>query len=161
MLHQVPDTIKRSSEVLTQRHPNSVDVLVFRKMFPRDEDNDETTHRTVGGAMTFADEDEAEYELTRLGAGKMLFLGRILGSDWAVNGLDYGENDVAAYIVPVGDDKFVVKNEDRVVWIMAGFAKHFQVFQTTSPIQMPMARLNVYHLQPLEQPYDYEAGDIT
>lgn len=161
MLHQVPQAINRAARVMTLRHPNAVDVLLYRKTFTHDEDDTPDNPRTVGGMMTFGDEDLAEYEMRQVGAGKMLFLGRISGSDFAVNGLDFGENDVAAYIEPNDEDTFTVKNEDRVVWIGAGFAKHFQVLGTTSPIQMPLARVAVYHLQPLEQPYDFENGDMT
>ncbi len=161
MLEQVPSAINKAARIMTIRHPNAVDVLIYRKTFTYDEDDNHANHRTIGGMMSLADEDLAEYELSQIGAGKMLFLGRILGSDFAVNGLDFGENDVAAYIEPINENEFVVKNEDRIVWIMAGFAKHFQVLGTTSPIQMPMARVTVYHLQPLEQPYEFEDGDIT
>lgn len=161
MLNQVPQAINRAARVMTLRHPNAVDVWVYRKTFTHDEDNQPDNPLTVGGMMTFGDEDLADYELVKVGVGKMLFLGRISGSDFAVNGLDYGENDIAAYIEPLNENEFVVKNNDRVVWIEAGFAKHFQVFGTTSPLQMPMTRVTVYHLQPLEQPYDFESRDIT
>lgn len=161
MLTQVPYAVNRAARVMTLRHPNTVDVLVYRKTFHHDEDNNPGNLRTVGGMMTLADEDLAQYELLQVGEGKMLFLGRISGSDFAVNGLDFGENDVAAYIEPLKENDFTVKNEDRIVWIGAGFAKHYQVLGTTSPIQMPMSRVAVYHLQPLEQPYDFSDGDMT
>ena len=161
MLNQVPNAVNRAARIMTLRHPNAVDVLVYRKIFTYNEDNNFTNPRTVGGMMTLADEDLAEYELLQVGSGKMLFLGRIAGSDFAANGLDFGENDVAAYIEPLEENAFFVKNEDRIVWIGAGFAKHYQVLGTTSPIQMPMARVAMYHLQPLEQPYDFVDGDMT
>lgn len=161
MLTQVPSAINRAARAMTLRHPNAVDVLVYRKTHTHDEDNNPDNPRTIGGMMTLGDEDLAEYELTQIGEGKMLFLGRILGSDFAVNILDYGENDVTAYIEPLAENAFTVKNEDRIVWIGAGFAKHYQVLGTVSPIQMPMARVAAYHLQPLEQPYDFDNGDMT
>lgn len=161
MLTQVPSAINRAARAMTLRHPNAVDVLVYRKTYTHDEDSNPDNPRTIGGMMTLGDEDLAEYELTQIGEGKMLFLGRILGSDFAVNILDYGENDVTAYIEPLADNAFTVKNEDRIVWIGAGFAKHYQVLGTVSPIQMPMARVAAYHLQPLEQPYDFDNGDMT
>ncbi|UBQ53886.1 hypothetical protein JF634_12165 [Simonsiella muelleri] len=155
MLTQIPHAINKSSRLLTLRHPNAVDVWVYRKIFTRQ------NPETLGGALVLSNEDEDEYELIKIGEGKMLFLGRISGSDFAVNTLDYGENDVVAYIVPLNENEFEPKNDDRIIWIGHGFAKHYQIHDTASSIQMPMARMTVFHLQPLEQPFDFENGDIT
>ena len=109
MLTQIPHAINKSSRLLTLRHPNAIDVWVYRKIFTRQ------NPETLGGALVLSNEDEDEYELIKIGEGKMLFLGRISGSDFAVNTLDYGENDVVAYIVPLNENEFEPKNDDRIM----------------------------------------------
>lgn len=160
MLLQVPDAIRRSSRLMVLRNPMSVDVLVYRKQILRDEDADADNQSTLGGMMMLANEDEADYTLEPIGGGKMQFLGRIAGSEYAVNGLDYGENDAVCYIEPEIENAFTVKKEDRVFWVMDGIIKAFQVLNVISPIQMPESRLAVYHIQPLEQPFEYEADAV-
>lgn len=159
MLTKIPDAIRKSSRLMVLRHPNAVDVLVYRKTFLRDEDENGENPRTLGGFVSVADEDESEYELQKIGEGKMLFLGRILGSEYALNGLDFADEDMAAYVESLDDD-FTVQKEDRVVWVMAGFAKAYQVASVQSPLQMPESRLQVYHLQPLELDFNFDESEI-
>lgn len=151
MLNQVNESIRNSSRLLTLRHPNAVDVAVYRKVFTRNDGDNDDSVRTLGGALFLANEDEADYEVELLGAGKMLFLGRVGGSDFAVDGLNYGDDEISAYIEPVIPNEFQVKKEDRVFWIMPNFTKEYQVKGVGSPSQFPSSRLAVYRLQPIEQ----------
>lgn len=159
MLTNIPDAIKKSSRLMVLRHPNAVDVWVYRKTYLRDEDSDSANARTLGGFVSLADEDEFEYELNKIGEGKMLFLGRILGSEYALNGLDYADEDMAAYVESLDDD-FVLQKQDRVIWVMAGFAKAYQVASIQSPLQMPENPLKVVHLQPLELSFDFDESEV-
>ena len=147
MLNQVAHAIARSSRLLVLRQTNAFHILLFRKAFTRPE------HQTVGGMMTLAAEDEADYEWQLVGKGKMLILGRMAGGDWAINNLDYGENEINAYIEPLEYNAFVAQREDRVVWVLPDLTKHFQINEQSSPLMMPQSRLAVYRLQPIEEPF--------
>lgn len=151
MLNQVNDAIRKSARLLVLRHPMAVKVLVSRKVFLRDADPPSGSPQLLGGAAVLGGEDEADYELEIVGEAVMLFLGRIAGSEFAVNGLDYGENEVTAYIEPLQDGAFDVRKNDRVAWILPGFVKPYEVSGVFSPSQMPASRLTVFRLQPLEQ----------
>ena len=75
------------------------------------------------------------------------------GGDWAINNLDYGENEINAYIEPLEDNAFIAQREDRVVWVLPDLTKHFQINGQSSPLMMPQSRLAVYRLQPIEEPF--------
>lgn len=136
-----------------------IDVLVYRKHILRREfGGKDYSQSLLGGMMMLAKEDEADYELVKIGQAKLLFLGRIAGSEWAADNLDYGENDAACYIEPLVEGGFTVEKEDRLFWLMPDMVKAFQVVSVVSPVQMPESRLSVYHVQPLEQPFDFEEG---
>lgn len=149
MLNQVNHAIIQSARKLVLRHPMSVDVLVSRKRFTRDAPAEQPP--LLGGAYVLGGEDEADYELETVGAAKMLFLPRVAGSEFAVNGLDYGEPEIAAYVEPVEAGAFDVRKNDRVAWILPGFVKPYEISGVYSPSQMPESRLTVFRLQPLEQ----------
>lgn len=150
MLYQVNDTIKKSSRLLVLRNPMSVDIHVYRKRFTRDENDNPDDDLTLGGMMLLGEQDEADFELEFVGEAKMMFLGRIQGSEYAVNNLDYGENDAVCYIEPLNDGEFTVKKQDIIYWLLPNMSKAFQVSSLISPSQMPMSRLAVYHIQPVE-----------
>jgi hypothetical protein len=155
MLNQIPEAIKKSSRLLTMRHPNSVDAKLFRKVLTRNH------QEQLGGAMMLGAEDETDYDVIELGDAKMLFLGRIAGSQWAANGLDYvNDEDIAACIEPLDETAFKPQKNDRVFWIEAAFVKAFQIEQVISPLQMPSSHLAVYHLIPIEQPYDFTESTV-
>lgn len=151
MLNQVNESIKKASRLMTLRHPNAVDVAVYRKVFTRDDGDNNDAIRTLGGALFLANEDEADYEVELLGAGKMLFLGRVAGTDFAGEGLNFNDEEINAYIEPIIQDEFEVKKEDRIFWILPNFIKEYQVKGIGSPSQFPNSRLAVYRLQPIEQ----------
>lgn len=67
MLTQIPHAINKSSRLLTLRHPNAVDVWVYRKIFTRQ------NPETLGGALVLSNEDEDEYELSKLARVKCCF----------------------------------------------------------------------------------------
>lgn len=155
MFDNINKKIKQTSRTLTLKHPNSVDVLVYRKSFLRaDEDNDSENNRTLGGMMMLGNEDEADYIIEAVGTAKMLFLGRILGSEYAFNGLDYGEEEIIAHIEPINENEFTIKKDDRVFWVFPNFTKEYQVIGLSSPSQMPTVPLGSFRLQPLEQSHD-------
>lgn len=146
MLTQVNQTTDKLSRLITMRHPNALDIVVYRPVLTREEPE------KIGGLGSLAQEDEADYELETLGAGKMLFLGKMAGTEWAFNGLDFDNlEDETAYIEPIIKDEFSIQKQDYVFWIMAGFVKQYQVVGISSPSQMPTSRLKVYKLQPIEQ----------
>lgn len=150
MLTQINDAIKQSSRLMTLRHPNSVDVVLYRKVIKRDDEDGDDTMRSLGGALFLANEDEADYEIELLGAGKMLFLGRVEGSDFTDDGLDFTEAEIHAYIEPINVDEFIPQKEDRVFWILPNCYIEYQIKGVGSPSQFPQNRLAVYRLQPIE-----------
>jgi len=75
MLHQIPINTNSTMRTVVLRHPNSVEVSVFRKEVKR---VDAATPGTMGGLPTLGgmgvldSEDEDDFEFTPLGDGKLL-----------------------------------------------------------------------------------------
>lgn len=152
MLNQVNDGIRRASRLMTIRHPNAVDVSVYRKTVVRDEDDDPDNPVTIGGAGVLSIRDEVDYTIELLGAGRMMFLGRLDGSSHSAFGiLNWSGDEIHAYIEPLIEGEFEVKKYDRVYWHLIDNFIEYEVKDVLSPSQFPDSRLNVYVLQPLEQ----------
>lgn len=94
MLTSVPSAINRAARQVTLRHPNAFDVTVYRKVLKRVEKDDSGADSTMGGTPTLGgmgvlrSEEEADYEYTELGLGKMMFAG-------AFEPQDFNEHDSA------------------------------------------------------------------
>ena len=75
MLHQIPINTNSTMRTVVLRHPNSVEVSVFRKEVKR---VDAATPGTMGGLPTLGgmgvldSEDEDDYDYAELGDGKLL-----------------------------------------------------------------------------------------
>lgn len=160
MLNQVSEAVKRSARVLTIRHPNSVDVEIYRKVASTDDDS---SMATMGGAMLLSMADNADYDIERVSLGRMLFLGHIQGADMTrAGGLTYNPEQpfIEAYIEPTNEQREFepceFKKDDRVFWIMPNVVIEYQIKVVRSPTQLP-PYVNIYVLEPLEHEPDGDA----
>ncbi len=153
MLNQIAIAARRTSRILTLRHPNAVDVAIYRKVLTRDNEAKFAEKPTLGGAMVLSPEDEAEYEIELIGEGKMLFLGRIEGAEHTGDGLMYSDGDISAYIEPLVDNEFEIKKYDRVFWVLPSHTVEYQISKDASPINIP-PYTSIYKLQPIEHSPD-------
>ena len=100
MLNNVSEAVKRTAQALTIRHPNAVDVEVYRKVV-----TDEAP-RTMGGAALLSQADNADYTIEQVTSARMLFLGHVQGAD-LVGGLGVAYNPeqplIEAYIEPTNE----------------------------------------------------------
>lgn len=157
MLNAVSQAIQRTAQALTLRHPNAVDVAIYRKV------SAPSAPATLGGAMWLTNEDRADYSLETVCMGRMLFLGHLQGAayDNAAQGLTYNPEqiEVQAYIVPVAHLTARValacelKRDDRVFWLLPHGAIEYQIKLVQSPTQLP-PYVPVFVLEPLEHETD-------
>lgn len=153
----------RAKRMVVMNHIWSQDVVVYRKISLRpDEDTDPDNAATLGGAMQMGMEDEADYELEIVGAGKMVFASQYGGAEHAGNWQTFNvsNGDVPVLIEPVIEGEFEVKKHDRVYVILPDFAYGYQVSSITSPSSLPQGRSSVVYLQPLEQSSNPDFNDL-
>lgn len=75
MLHQIPVNTQKTMRNVVLKHPNGMEVAVYRKVVKRrDEDPDSFMGGmpTLGGMGVLDSEDEDDFELSSLGDGKLL-----------------------------------------------------------------------------------------
>lgn len=165
MLTQINDRIQKAARVMAMKHPNAVDVTVFRKVVTREPETKEQGNDTdafdddlltIGGAGVMSIRDDADFEPELLGAGRMLFLGRAGVTDHAAfENLGYTP-EITAYIESLIDGEFEIKKQDRVFWHLAENVVEYEVKGIQSPSLFPDNRLNVYILQPIEVGYSID-----
>lgn len=155
MLNQVSETARKTANLLTKRHPNSVDVAIYRKVAYDNGDGGHRDLQTLGGAMVLTDEDVADYEVELVAQGKMLFLGHLQGAEYSTgsSGLTRSHDQmmIDAYIVAQSEDgkDMHVKKNDRVFWILPNHVIEYQVKSVRSPTNIP-PYIDIFELQPLE-----------
>ena len=165
MLTQINERIQKAARVMAMKHPNAVDVTVFRKVVTREAETKEQGNDTesfdddlltIGGAGVMSIRDDADFEPELLGAGRMLFLDRAVAADHAAfENLGYAP-ETTAYIEPLIDGEFEIKKQDRVFWHLAENVVEYEVKGIQSPSLFPDNRLNVYILQPIEVGYSID-----
>lgn len=151
MLHRVPEKLKNISRVLVLRHPNNVDIAVFRKVNTREDGDGDDDIYTIGGVAVLSSEDNAYYEIEHVGDGKMLFLERHQGAEYNSDqtGLVYPEEWPKVYIEPNELGAWEAKKHDRVFIILPDFTMEYQIKAVDSKINIP-PYTKTYYLQPLE-----------
>ncbi|TDR30689.1 hypothetical protein [Hydromonas duriensis] len=158
MLNNISQAIRRTAQALTLRHPNAVDVEVYRKTFTAN------APHTMGGAALLSQADNADYAIQSVTTARMLFLGHLQGADLIgnVQGLAYNPEQILieAYIEPVDERRALVtcelKKDDRVFWVMPNWVVEYQIKLIRSPNQLP-PYVPVYVLEPLEHESDGHA----
>lgn len=148
MLTTVPSAVRRSSRIVTLRHPNAMDCTVWRKTITRPADGPEETMGdlpTLGGMGVLDGEDEAEFEFTEIGDARILMAGvaDMSGMQWndADTGLVPGQMPVEATIEFVDDDlaatDYVRKPDLISVEPGGGIVLHFEVLGELSSVNIP------------------------
>lgn len=153
----------RAKRMVVMNHVWTQDVVLYRKISLRpDEDSDPNNAPTFGGASQIGLDDEAEYQLEVVGAGKMIFANQYGGTEHAGNWQTFNTSngDVPVLIEPVIEGEFEVKKHDRVYVILPGFTYGYQVSGISSPSSLPMGRSSVIYLQPLEQTANLDFDDL-
>lgn len=103
MLNQVPRDVNKAARQVTLKHPNSMDIALFRKVVERTAPTQIGGLPTLGGLGVLTPEDESEVDWTDLGYGKMLIVERFQPSE-AVNrgdAIDLSYPELLALIQPV------------------------------------------------------------
>lgn len=75
MLNNVPIQISRSARLVTIKHPNAIDCIVWRKVIDRTSATSAGGLPTLGGLGVLDSEDEGNYHYEELGPAKLLFAG--------------------------------------------------------------------------------------
>lgn len=68
MLHSVPTQVNALMSTVMMNHPNSMDVVVYRKHITR-ADQQWSGQPTIGGMTSLSSTDEEQFEYARLGRG--------------------------------------------------------------------------------------------
>lgn len=159
----VSNAVNKARRMMVLNHVWAQDIAVYRKVSKRkDEDNDPNNERTLGGAYEIGLDDEAEYEILLVGAGKLVLVNQNGGSEhageWQTFNTENG--DIPALIEPIVEGEFEVKKHDRVYVILPNFAYGYQVSAVKSPSSLPQGRSTVFMLQPLEQGANVDFNDL-
>lgn len=146
MLTGVPAQINRSARLVTLRHPNAMDCTVWGKTIKRTAPTNMGGLPTVGGLGLLDGEDEADYEYTEKGDGKIVFTGQYVGEGANWNDLDigpiYGELPKEALIEcildPDDENYFTVAKPDIIsVEPGGGIVLIYEVTGENSTVNLP------------------------
>ena len=128
MLHQIPINTNKTMRTVVLRHPNSMEVAVFRKVLKRVDDSAPGTMGglpTLGGMGVLDSEDEDDYDFAALGDGKLLPCEAFQPSSMVDrdDGIDAAEGVMLYCMVepvalPGTDESFELKTHDLVFLIV-------------------------------------------
>jgi hypothetical protein len=133
MLNTVPAQIAKAARIVTMRHPNAFDVVIYRKRILRLEP------KTLGGLAVLADEDESDVDWDLLGEGKLLFSDQYAGSNWSSDqdNINYSASGFFAQIEPL-DDAIQLQKTDIVYLLPGGGAAiAYEITNIPSTIGIP------------------------
>jgi hypothetical protein len=120
MLNNVPATINRSVRAVTLRHPNAMDVQVYRKVLKRTASGSLGGIANIGGLGSISGEDEADVGYVYLGDGKIVLCGiyqgqHVVDSNDALEAVTPQEALVECDANPGTDQWFQVEKFDLVM----------------------------------------------
>jgi hypothetical protein len=75
----IPQRVMEATATVTRKHPNSLDVTIYRKVLKRKSDGEMGGLPTLGGLGVLSPDDEDEYEYREVGEGRMLITSRFDG----------------------------------------------------------------------------------
>lgn len=125
MLNSVPTQINKMARSVTLRHPNAIDVTVFRKSLERTATTSTGGIPDIGGLAVLDSEDESEVDWGEVGDGRMLRCQPFERSNTVNRGdsLDQSSPDyfvtIESLIAPGETGYFVPKKHD-VVYVFMG-----------------------------------------
>jgi hypothetical protein len=119
MINQVSVQINKASRMVTLRHPNAIDCVVYRKVLLRTATGGEVDMGgmpTLGGLGVLKNEDEPDFEYQVLGAAKLLVTSRFEGGDMVdrEDGVVPEGPMQEALIEPITEGSFEPKKNDLV-----------------------------------------------
>lgn len=82
MINEIPSRIREAAKAVTRRHPNSIDCVVYRKVFTRKNESGDKLGGipTHGGMGVLTPEDEDLFTYEKMGKGRILIVSRFDGN---------------------------------------------------------------------------------
>lgn len=153
----ISDNINRAVRIITNKHPLSLEAVIYRKERVSDDSNPET----IGGAGVIGGiGDESGYELTCQGACHVKFTNNLELGEIAGDGSTYSGQTYTAMIEPCNEGEFTIQKYDRVYLVLPNIQLSYEVQEIKSLISLINGQTKIYELQPLEQSVDRTGGLI-
>lgn len=145
MLTQIPKNTNKAMRAVLLKHPNAVDVAVFRKKLNRLDDGVMGGLPTLGGLGVLDSEDEDDIDYVPLGDAKLLPCEAFQPSDMVDrgDGIDASEGVMLSCMIepvakPESDEYFKLKTHDLVFLIIwEGVYVGYEVEGTETNINIP------------------------
>jgi hypothetical protein len=133
----------KAARLVTLRHPNSIDCMVYQKKITRHDSEPDTGMAgglpTQGGLGVLVSDDEADIDYVKIGMGKLLFTGQFAGgelpSDSAVLNADAAQLEAQIELIEPG---YVIHKGDMIGLMPgAGIVIGYEVMDLLGPVNIP------------------------
>lgn len=123
MLNNAPIRINHASRNVVLRHPNSFDLVVYRKELEREDSE------LLGGAALLSDEDEYDFSYKLLGEAKLLFADSYMDSPLSSSQdvMNYAEHGFFALIECLSEELILEKGDIAYIIIGEGIAIGYEI----------------------------------
>lgn len=155
MQTQVHSTIHNTSRLVTLNHPNSFDVVCFKKIYLTESGENE-----INGIQILGGEDSEEVDFEMLGYGKLLFVENWQSSKVIADGINANDMriKVIALIEPLSDKVFELDKGDLVyIDLSESYGLAYEVVGIENPIGLPTVLNAKRYLLNKRDDLDYKA----